>query len=218
MKHIYFLLSGLLILSSCSPHLITRGITDKTSNYVVTNTGKKIYTSTLSVNGQSVSTDSAAAYSLSDLSAIKTGEAYYGVKNGKYYDGVYFGKLILLRRFAGYTYTVSATNRTTTPNYSYYLQKEGQPEILDFTGKNLVESVRDNPLALRKARSARIFGTINIATAATTIAGLSCVFLSYNSPIRKPAVTIGLYSLPVFLVTLPIAGHKKYKAIVVYDR
>ncbi|HWD88995.1 MAG TPA: hypothetical protein VG367_12760 [Mucilaginibacter sp.] len=217
MRDLCFLLSGLFLLTSCSPHFVTRGIKDKTSNYVITSDGKKITARSLSFDNNAARADS-TTFRLKSISGIKDGQAYFGVKNGVIYDGVYYGKLIILQRYMGYTINYSPTNHSQTPNYSYYIQKEGQPEILDFTGKNLVESVRDNPLALRKARSARIFSTISITTAATTIVGLGCVFLPYSSKIRDPAVTIGLYSLPTFLITLPIAAHKKYKTVIVYDR
>ena len=99
-----------------------------------------------------------------------------------------------------------------------YLQKEGQPAIVDMTGKNLVDYVQDDPLALRKARAARIYSTVNTVTVFTTIAGLGCVFLPYSSKIRNPAVTVGLFSMPAFLITLPIGPHKKYKTVLVYNR
>jgi hypothetical protein len=215
MKNFYFPFLCLLILSSCRPRLITRNITDKTSNYVVTTSGQKVNSASVSIHEERVFVDT-TAYALKDISAVKIGTAYYGVKNGQFYDGVYYGKLILLRRYRGYTYDMGT--HTSTPNYSYYIQKEGQPGILDLTGKNLVESVQDNPLALRKAQAARIYHTVAVVSTVTFISGLACVFLPYSNPIRKPAVTMGLISLPTWIITVPIATHKRYKTIVVYDR
>ncbi|HJP62657.1 MAG TPA: hypothetical protein VJ844_04405 [Mucilaginibacter sp.] len=216
MRKIYLLPSLCLFLfASCSPRLVTQGIKDKTSNYIVTADGKHINTSSISMEGSSITADT-TTYPLTNLSAIKQGQAYYGVKNGKLYNGVYYGKLMLLARYAGRSYDMQT--HASHPVYDYYLQKEDEPEIIDLTGKNLVESVRDNPLALRKARASRIYANISIISAATAITGLSCVFLSYSSPIRKTAVTVGLFSMPTFLITLPIASHKRYKTIIVYNR
>jgi len=215
MIKIYFLLLCLFLFASCSTHLVTRGIKDKTSNYIVTTSGQHINASSVNIQKDAVSTDT-ATYPLTSVSAIKIGQAYYGVKNGTFYDGVYYGRLMLLRRYGGYSYDMNT--HSSHPVYNYYLQKEGQSEIVDLTGKNLVESVRDNPLALRKAKAARIYANISLVSAATAITGLSCVFLPYSSPIRKTAVTVGLFSMPTFLITLPIASHKRYKTIIVYNR
>lgn len=215
MRKIYFLLLCFFALTSCRPRLITRGITDKTTTYVVTDSGRKVNTSSLNIHDGTVTTDS-ATYPLKTLSAIKTGESYYGVKNGNLYDGVYYGKLVLLRRNEGMYYDMNSHRYSA--NYNYYLQKLGEPGILNLNTRNLIASVEDNPLALRKARASRIFGTVSIVSAATAISGLACVFLPYSSPIRKPAVTAGLFSMPVFLITLPITSHKRYKSIIVYDR
>ncbi|HVS91778.1 MAG TPA: hypothetical protein VHE59_07085 [Mucilaginibacter sp.] len=215
MRNIYFLLLCLFVLTSCSRRLITKNITDKTSSYIVKSGGQKINAQSVSLHGETATADS-ASYALTDLSAVKIGPGYYGVKNGTLYDGVYYGKLMLLMRYAGSTYDLST--HSTQRHYDYYLQKKGQSDILDLTGKNLVASVSDDPLALRKARASRIYGTVNITSAFTTLAGLGCVFLPYTNPIRKPAVTVGLISLPTFLITLPITSHKRYKSIIVYDR
>ncbi|HTI60410.1 hypothetical protein [Mucilaginibacter sp.] len=209
------LLFCLCVFASCSPRLITRGVKDKTSNYIVDNKGKHVNTSSLRMLGDAVMTDT-TTYPLTSLSAVKQGQAYYGIKDGNYYDGVYYGKLMLLRRYAGRSYDMQT--HASHSVYNYYLQKADQPEIIDLTGRNLVESVRDNPLALRKARASRIYANISIVSAATAITGLSCVFLPYSSPIRKTAVTVGLFSMPTFLITLPIASHKRYKTIIVYNR
>ncbi|MFB9841297.1 hypothetical protein [Mucilaginibacter ginsenosidivorans] len=216
MKKIYLpLLLSLFLFASCSPHLVTQGIKDKTSNYIVTNDGKRINTSSVSIRTGSVTADTGGV-TLTNISAIKQGQAYYGVKDGNLYDGVYYGKLMLLRRYAGRSYNMQT--HASHAVYNYYLQKADQPEIIDLNGRNLIESVRDNPLALRKARASRIYANISIISAATAITGLSCVFLPYSSPIRKTAVTVGLFSMPTFLITLPIASHKRYKTIIVYNR
>lgn len=216
MKKIYLsLLPCLLLFASCSPHLVTQGIKDKTSNYIVTTSGKKINASSVSFNDVAVSADT-ATLPIKSVSAIKAGQAYYGLKNGVVYDGVYYGKLMLLRRYWGTSYDMNT--HASHAVYAYYLQKEGQSDIVDLTGKNLIDDVQDNPLALRKARAARIYSTVNTVSVFTTIAGLGCVFLPYSSKIRNPAVTVGLFSMPAFLITLPIGPHKKFKSIVVYNR
>jgi len=215
MKKLYFPLLCLFLFASCSPHLITQGITDKTSNYVVTTGGQQINLPSVSIDGTAVTGDT-ARYNINNLSAIKQGHAYYGVQNGVVYDGVYYGKLMLLRRYAGTEYDMS--NHTSHAVYSYYLQKQGQASIVFLTGSSLIDNVRDNPLALRKAKAARIFGTINTVSLITTFAGLGCVFLHDGNPIKTPAVMIGLFSMPTFLITLPITSHKRYKAIRVYNR
>jgi hypothetical protein len=216
MKKIYLpLLSCLFLLASCTPHLVTRGIKDKTSSYIVTTKGQHINSSSVTYNDDIVSTDT-ATFRVKDVSAIKVGAAYYGLKDGRYYDGVYYGKLMLLKRLWGTSYDMNT--HSSHPVYAYYLQKEGQSDIVDLTGKNLVEAVQDNPLALRKAKAARIYSTVNTVSAFTTIVGLSCVFLPYSSKIRNPAVTIGLFSMPTFLITLPIGPHKKFKSVIVYNR
>lgn len=215
MKKFYSPLLFLFLFASCTPHLITQGITDKTSNYIVTTSGQQINAPSVRLSSAAVSTDT-ASYSLQNVSAIKVGQAYYGVQNGLVYDGVYYGKLMLLRRYAGIEYDMS--NHTSHAVYSYYLQKQGQSSIVLLTGSTLIDNVRDNPLALRKAKAARLFGTINTVSLITTFAGLGCVFLHDSNPIKKPAVTIGLFSMPTFLITLPITAHKRYKAIRVYNR
>jgi hypothetical protein len=216
MKKIYLpLLSCLFLLASCSPHLVTQGIKDKTSSYIVTTKGQHINSSSVTYNDDIVSTDT-ATFRVKDVSAVKVGTAYYGLKDGRYYDGVYYGKLMLLKRLWGTSYDMNT--HSSHPVYAYYLQKEGQSDIVDLTGKNLVEAVQDNPLALRKAKAARIYSTVNTVSAFTTIVGLSCVFLPYSSKIRNPAVTIGLFSMPTFLITLPIGPHKKFKSVIVYNR
>lgn len=209
------LLLCIFLLASCSPHLVTQGIKDKTSNYIVTTSGKQINASSVNFNASTISADT-TTYPVKSVSAIKVGPAYYGVKNGVVYDGVYYGKLMLLKRYWGTSYDMNT--HFSHPVYAYYLQKEGQSEIVDLTGKNLVDYVQDNPLALRKARAARIYSTVNTVSVFTTIVGLSCVFLPYTSKIRNPAVTVGLFSMPTFLITLPIAPHKRFKSVVVYNR
>ncbi|MFI5160197.1 MAG: hypothetical protein ACHQHN_02925 [Sphingobacteriales bacterium] len=208
-------LFGAFLLTSCSPHLVTQGIKDKTSNYVVTTDGKKINASSVIFNTSTVAADT-ANFSIKNISAIKVGPAYYGVKNGVVYDGVYYGKLMLLRHYWGTSYDMNT--HMSHPIYAYYLQKEGQSEIVDMTGGSVIDYVQDNPLALRKARAARIYSTVNTVSVFTTIVGLGCVFLPYSSKIRNPAVTIGLFSMPTFLITLPIGPHKRYKSIIVYNR
>jgi hypothetical protein len=217
MKKSFTLLFCLFLFASCSTRLVTKGLQNKTSNYVVTTSGKHIDAASVSINDNKVTADT-ATYQLTNVSAIKIGESYYSLKNGELYEGVYYGKLILLKRFGGMVYTYSTTRTTAHAFYNFYLQKEGQSEIVDFDNKSLIENVRDNPLALRKARAAQIYGTVNTVSIFTAIAGLACVFLPYNSPVRKPGVTVGLFSMPAFLITLPIAPHKKYKAVVVYNR
>lgn len=214
MKNFYFQLLCLFLLSSCSPHLVTQGIKDKTSNYVITRSGQQI-DQAVSVNNHRAS-ESLTSYPLADLSAIKQGPAYYGVKNGLLYDGVYYGKLMLLRRIEGGSYDMNT--HITSPRYTYYLQKQGQAEIVQLTNKSLIDNVQDNPLALRKAKAARIYTDVAIISAATFVVGMACLFLPYSSPVRQPAGTVGLLSMPVFLISLPIASHKKYKAIRVYNR
>jgi hypothetical protein len=216
MKKIYIFLLCFLALTSCKPRLITQGIKDKTSNYVVTTEGKQINVPSVSISSTSVQTDK-QSYPIVRLSAIKTGEAYYGVKNGTLYDGVYYGKIMLLRRLVGTSITRTATNTTSRPVYNYYLQKQGETDIVDLSGKNMVNYVQDNPLALRKAKAWRIYSTVSTVTTCTFIAGVACVFLPYSSPVRKPAVTLGLFSLPVAFITGPIGQHKKFKAIRVYN-
>lgn len=215
MKKIYAPLLCLLLFASCSPHLITQGIQDKTSNYIVTTGGQQINAGSVNIKENAISVDT-ASYPRDSISAIKIGQAYYGVKDGVLYDGVYYGKLMLLRRYGGVSYDMST--HTSHSIYNYYLQKEGQADIVDLTNRNLIEYVQDNPLALRKARAARIYTNVNLVTAFTAIAGLACVFLPYSNHLRTPAVTIGLFSMPVFLITLPIGAHKRYKAIIVYNR
>jgi hypothetical protein len=215
MKKIYLPLLCLFLFASCSRHLVTQGIKDKTSNYIVTTGGQHINASTVTVHSDAVSADT-AKYQLKNISAIKQGQAYYGVQDGLVYDGVYYGKLMLLRRYAGNSYDM--TTHSSHPNYDYFLQKEGQSDIVLLTGRNLVDYVQDDPFALRKARASRIYATVSFVSLATTISGLACVFLPYSSPIRKPAVTIGLFSMPTFLITMPIAAHKRYKTIIVYNR
>lgn len=209
------LLFCLFLFASCSHRFVTQEIKDKTSNYVVDDQGKHINTMSLKLRGDSVITDT-GSYPLTNVSAIKRGPAYYGVKNGDLYDCFYYGKLMVLGRYMGTVY--NPQNKSFGSLYYYYLQKQDAPEIVNLTDKNLIESVRDNPLALRKAKASRIFSNVSIIAGITTVAGLSCIFLSDSSPIRKPAVTIGLFSMPTFLITLPIASHKRYKAIVVYNR
>lgn len=215
MKPLYLSLLCVVLLASCSPRVITKGVKDKTSSYVVTQGGEQINIKSLNIKDKTVIGDS-ASYPLTSLSAVKYGESYFGVKEGNMYDGVYYGKVILLRRLWGSSYDFN-TNRSR-PVYAYYLQKENQAEIVNFNNKNLQEYVKDNPLALRKAKAARIYSTISYVSIGTTLAGLGCVFLSHSSPIRKPAVTIGLFSLPVFLITMPIAPRKEYRAVKVYNR
>jgi hypothetical protein len=216
MNKIYFALLCLFLFSSCNPHLVTQGIKDKTSNYVVTTSGQQINLPHVkSLSNDSISTDT-SKYPLSSLSAIKMGDVYYGVQDGKFYDGVYYGKLMLLRRYEGNYYNMS--DHTSHSIFGYYLQKQGQPDIVDLTNRNLIDYVDDNPLALRKAKAARIYTNVAYVTIFTTIAGIACVFLPDSSPIRKPAVTIGLFSLPAFLISLPTANHKRYKTVLVYNR
>ena len=216
MKKIYIILFTLFALASCKPRLITQGIKDKTSNYVVTTDGKQIDVPSVIVNSNDVQAG-AQSYPTTSLTAIKVGEAYYGVKNGNLYDGVYYGKIMLLRQYAGTLVTHSATNNTSTPVYNYFLQKQGQAEIVDLTGRNLVSYVKDDPIALRKAQASRIYSTVSTVSTFTFIAGLACVFLSDSNPLKRPAVTIGLFSIPVFLITGPVGTHKKFKAIRVYN-
>jgi hypothetical protein len=216
MKKIYIFLLFILVLTSCKPRLITQGIKDETSNYVVTIDGKQIDVPSVDISSTNVQAGT-QSYPTASLSAIKTGEAYYGVKDGKLYDGVYYGKIMLLRRFAGTSITYTATNRTSRSIYDYYLQKQGEADIVDLTGRNLVDYVQDNPLALQKARASRIYSTVSTVTTFTFIAGVACVFLPYSSPVRKPAVTLGLFSLPTAFITGPIGKHKKFKAIRVYN-
>src|ERR1700741_2153245 len=118
MKNLYCLLLCGFVFASCTPHLITKGITDKTSNYVVTTDGQQINSSSLTIHGDMVSTDS-STHLIRNLSAIKMGQAYYGVKNDVLYDGVYYGKLMLLRHYGGYAYDMNT--HTSHPVYSYYL-------------------------------------------------------------------------------------------------
>jgi hypothetical protein len=214
MKKRYASLLFLVLLASCSPHLITQGITDEKSNYIVTTAGKQINAASVKVNNNAVTADT-ARYTLNDVSAIKIGQAYWGVQDGAVYDGIYYGKLMLLRRYAGYEYDMST--HTSHAVYHYYLQKQGQAEIDDLTNRNLIDDVQDDPLALRKARAAAIYTDVTYASCITAIAGLSCVFLPYSSRFRKPAVTAGLFAMPVFLITLPIGPHKKFKAVRVYN-
>jgi len=215
MKKIYHLLLCLFLFASCSPHLVTRGIKDKTSNYIVTTSGQQINAPSVGITGNAVSLDT-AVYQLKNISAIKQGQAYYGVQNGLFYEGVYYGKLMLLRRATGTEYDMS--NHTSHTVYSYFLQKQGQSDIVLLTNRSLIDRVQDNALALRKAKAARIFANVNFVSLLTTLSGLGCVFLPYSNPIRKPAVTIGLFSMPTFLITLPIAALKRYKTVLVYNR
>jgi|GEM_PF-2323284 len=216
MKKISIFLLCFLVLTSCKPRLITQGIKDETSNYLVTIDGKRIDVPSVDISSTNVQAGT-QSYPTASLSAIKTGEAYHGVKDGNLYDGVYYGKIMLLRRLAGTSITHTATNTTSHPIYNYYLQKQGEADIVDLTGRNLVDYVQDNPLALRKARASRICNTVSTITTFTFIAGVACVFLPYSSPARKPAVTLGLFSLPVAFITGPIGQHKKFKAIRVYN-
>lgn len=216
MKKIYLFLLCFLVLASCKPRLITQGIKDKTSNYVVTTDGKQIDVPSSGMNLTNIQVGT-QSFPATSLSAIKAGEAYYGVKGGTLYDGIYYGKIMLLRRLVGTSITRSATNTTSSPIYNYYLQKQGKADIVDLTGKNLVNYVQDNPLALRKAQASRIYSTVSMVSTFTFIAGVACVFLPYSSPLRKPAVTLGLFSLPVAFITGPIGRHKKFKAIRVYN-
>ena len=215
MIKIYIPLLCLILFTSCRPRLITKGIKDKTSNYIVTTGGKQIDASTVHFNLENVTADT-ATYAIDSVSAIKKGEAYYGVQDRLFYDGVYYGKLMLLRRYAGMSYDMN--NHTSHSVYNYYLQKQGQPEIVDLTSRSLIDYVQDNPLALRKAKTSRICANVSIVSGITTIVGLSCVVLPWSSPIRKPAVLIGLFSMPTFLISLPVASHKRYKSIIVYNR
>ena len=215
MKKIYTPLLLLFLFASCSPHLVTKGIQDKTSNYIVTAGGKHIDAASVEVTKDAVSAGS-ATYTLYSISAIKQGQAYYGVKDGQLYDGVYYGKLMLLRRYSGMTYDMNT--HLSRASYRFYLQKEGQPDIVDLTNNNLIDYVQDNPLALQKARAAKIYTNVCYISGFTAIAGLACVFLPYSSRVRTPAVTAGLIALPTFIITMPIAGHKKFKAINIYNR
>lgn len=216
MGKLYVLLSlSLFLFASCSQRLVTRGIKDKTSNYLVTTGGQQINASSIKINNNIVSADT-ASYSINSVSAIKIGKAYYGIKDGIVYDGVYYGKLMMLRRYEGRSYNMNTHSSRAV--YGYYLQKQGQSDIINLNSSTLIESVRDNPLALRKAKASRIFVSLSFATAITSISGLACVFLPYSSPVRKPAVIAGLFSLPAFLITLPVAAHKRNKAIDVYNR
>lgn len=214
-KKIYVPVLCLALFTSCSQRLVTQGITNKTSNYVVTTEGKQINTSSLRLNGNAVSADS-ASYPLSGLSGIKIGPGYWGVQDGGLYQGVYYGKLMLLRRYDGEE--IDMNTHMGHPKYSYYLQKQGQSEIDNFSMATLIYDVQDDPLALRKARTARIYKDVMYVSGITAIVGLSCVFLPYTSRIRSTAVTAGLFSMPVFLITLPIGAHKAYKSILIYNQ
>lgn len=215
MKKISVPLLCLILLSSCSPHLITKGITDVKSNYVVTTVGKQINAASLKIDKNIVYSDS-ATYPLTNLSAIKIGQAYWGVQGGGLYDGEYYGKLMLLKRYSGEE--IDMNTHSSHPRYSYYLQKQGQSEIDDMTFGNLIYDVQDDPLALRKARAARIYNYVMYGSFATAFTGLLCVFLPYSSHIRSTGVTAGLFSLPVFFITLRISAHKAYKSILIYNQ
>jgi len=223
MIKIYLPLLGLLLFASCGPpRLITKGVPVNTPDYIVKTDGKQVDVThikslneaTVTVNTHTGKADT--TYSLANLSGIKMDDGYLGVQDGKTYTGVYYGRLILLKRFAGISYDMNTHRSHAT--YRYYLQKQGQPEIVDLNNSNLIDYVQDNPLALRKAKSARIFTDITFASCITAIGGLSCVFLPYSNHLRKPAVTAGLFALPTFLITLPIASHKRYKTIFVYNQ
>jgi hypothetical protein len=192
---------------------------DKTSNYIVTTQGNHVNSTSLKIRRYEVRTDS-SSYPISGLSAIKKGRVFYSVQDGQLYNCVYFGKLMLLN---GYAYTMQEVNMQTHGSssyavYHYFLQRQGQSNIVELTNKNLIEHVQDNPLALQKARASRIYSDIAITSVFTTIAGLGCVFLPQSSHIRKPAIIIGLFSIPTSWISSRISKHKKYKAVVEYDR
>lgn len=215
MKKIYASFLCLALFASCSPRLITKGITDTKSNYVVTTDGKQINAASVKLRPDTVSADG-ASYALNNVSGIKIGQAYWGVQDGGLYDGVYYGKLMLLKRFDGEVFDMNT--HTSHPKYSYYLQKQGQSEIDNFSIGTLIDDVYDDPLALRKARAARIYKDLMYTSFGTALAGLSCVFLPYSSHIRSTAVTVGLFSLPVFFISIPIGSHKAYKSILIYNQ
>lgn len=216
-----FAILSALLFSSCSSKLITKGLPLNSPDFVVTTEGKKIESPSVSIQQGSVKVGDTVFLNKS-LSGVKKGQAYYGVKDGSYYNGVLYGKINLLTRVDGYSFsTNSAGGSSSHAISSFYIQKNGRPEIAYLASRALKDYVRDNPLALRKARAADIFGTVNLTTLFTSIAGILCVFIpetEKNYKVREIAIRTGLYSLPVYIVTLPIAPRKRLNAVKVYNR
>ncbi len=226
MKNIYFrALSPILciiLLTSCSPRFVTKGIIDTESNYIVTSDGKKVEANVIKIENTDGVTVDDKHYSLDELSAIKQKNQYYGVSEGKLYQGFIYGKVMVVGQVGfdlSYTPPTAGSpgGSSSHPRMFYFIQKAGQPEIVPLTGKNLVNYVEDNPDALRKARAAKIYSTLSIVSIFTGTVGLTTAILAKNIPLQGPIGFIGLISLPLGVLAIPIGNHKIHKAVQIYN-
>lgn len=240
MKQLYFnsIIASvlLLVLSSCSAkyNFVTKGLPEKESIYIVTTKGQRIDATKLSLK-RKVLTVNDSVYPLEKVSAIKDKKMYFAVNEGKLYQGAIYGKINLLYTVSnfysgpvygpasvgyagsyGYNSAAAIPHSTTT----YYLQKQGQPDVDYMKHRNFIDYVSDNPDALRKARASYLWNYASYGLGATAIAGLlySVKLKDSNPAGSSTAGTIAGIAFPMLFITMSISNAKTRKAIKVYNQ
>lgn len=111
------------------------------------------------------------------------------------------------------TYTGGRNGTTST---TWYIAKDGEDRV-KLNGRNLIERVNDNEQALRLAKTYKVTKTVALISFIGFFGGLTYGILGKEGKSTDIAKKIGVYSIPLLLISAPICSGKAKKAIKVYN-
>ena len=112
--------------------------------------------------------------------------------------------------------TTRTGGRNPTTSTTWYIAKDGEDRV-KLNGRNLIERVNDNEKALRLAKTYKVTKTMAMASFIGFFGGLTYGILGKEGKSTDIAKKVGVYCIPVLLVTAPISSGKAKKAIRVYN-
>jgi hypothetical protein len=115
-----------------------------------------------------------------------------------------------------YTGNAGGSNSNSGYTTTYYIKKNGEDRRV-LNGRNLIKAVSDNEKAVAQARAYKATKTVALTSFLTMFAGLTYGILGKEGSNTKTAKHIGVLSIPVLVVSAPLASHFAKKSIKTYN-